>query len=337
MSKPGPIAAWSQYIAARTAAAGMMSFDVACNLDVAGSVGRLLHSIDKRHRQRCQASIKRAFPHYTQNQIDDIAEKSFEHFTRLVVEVFHTPREISIDSWSNHCQMENLAPALKILNAGQPAIMLTGHVGNWEALGYMLATLGYPVDAIARPIDNPLINDWLLGIRQKQGMRIITKFDASQRMIEVLDRGGTLAFIADQNAGDKGLFVPFFGSLASSYKSIGLLAMNQKVPIICGYAHRIGLNFKFEMGVTDVIYPDQWQDQEDPLFYITARYNRAIEMMIQKRPDQYLWMHRRWKSRPRFERLGKPMPKSLRRKLESLPWMDQQQIDAINQTNLDLK
>src|SRR5690606_19753661 len=132
--------------------------------------------------------------------------------------------------------------------------------------------LGYDVDAIARPIDNPLINRWLLGIRERKGMRIITKWDATERMLQVLEAGGALGFIADQNAGDKGLFVPFFGRLASTYKSIGLLAMNRQVPVVCGYAHRIGPGFRYELGVVDVIRPEEWESQRDPLFYITARY-----------------------------------------------------------------
>src|SRR5690606_20021345 len=103
----------------------------------------------------------------------------------------------------------------------------------------------------------------------------------------------------------RGMFVPFFGRLASTYKSIGLLAMRERVPIMCGYAHRTGQNFGFELGLDDIIEPHEWEGRRDPLYYITARYMRSIENMIRRQPAQYLWMHRRWKSRPRFERQGK--------------------------------
>ncbi len=127
------------------------------------------------------------------------------------------------------------------------------------------------------------------------------------------------------------MFVPFFGRLASAYKSIGLLAMQQEVPIICGYAHRLGPRFEYEIGASDIIEPGDWQNQPDPLYYITARYSRAIEQMIRRQPAQYLWMHRRWKSRPRHERQGKPMPSGLRKNLESLPWMDEAQMQQLQQ------
>src|SRR5690606_20892059 len=99
--------------------------------------------------------------------------------------------------------------------------------------------------------------------------------------------------------------------------------------VICGYAHRVAPGYQFELGVEDIIHPEDWQHRHDPLFYITARYSRAMEMMIRRRPEQYLWMHRRWKSRPRHERQGKPMPKALRRNLEDLPWMNQAQLEQL--------
>ena len=138
-----------------------------------------------------------------------------------------------------------------------------------------------------------------------------------------------LGFIADQNAGEQGLFVPFFGRLASSYKSIGLLAMRHDVPIITGHARRLGPRLEYELSCTDAIMPQDWADQPDPLFYITARYNRAIEQMIRRAPEQYLWVHRRWKSRPRNERLGKPLSARMIAKLEQLPWMTTDELDLI--------
>lgn len=327
---------WSQYLAARAAAMTLTCFSVRDNLRTAAAIGRTMYRFDRRHRQRALDNLTTAFPEWSDAQREQVALQSFEHFVQLAVEVCHTPRLLHIDTWPQHVRLGNLAPALRLMLQRKPAILLTGHLGNWEVLGYLLATMGFHIEALARPLDNRLINDWLLGIRQKRGLTVLTKFDATQRMVQVLSDGGVLGFIADQNAGDRGMFVPFFGKMASTYKSIGLLAMSQNVPIICGYAHRIpahdalGPAFRYEMGVADMIEPQDWADQPDPLYYITARYNRAIEMMVRMRPDQYLWMHRRWKSRPRYERQGKPMPASLRRNLEQLPWMDQAQLDRLS-------
>lgn len=323
------IAHWSQYLGARLAAMALTAFDVDANLRTAAAIGRQLYRFDRRHRQRAQRHLAVAFPEKTPEQIDDLARRSFEHFLQLVVEVCHTPQVLHRDSWSYRTKLANLGPSIDLLNAGKPAILVTGHLGNWEVLGFLLAVLGYRCEAIARPIDNPLINRWLMGVRQRRGLGIITKWNATDRMLEVLQAGGALGFIADQNAGDKGLFVPFFGKLASTYKSIGLLALDQNVPIVCGYAHRVGPGYRYELGTADVIRPEDWAGRRDPLYYVTARYMRAIETMIRSYPEQYLWMHRRWKSRPRHEREGKPMPAALRRNLEELPWMDAATLERL--------
>ena len=158
----------------------------------------------------------------------------------------------------------------------------------------------------------------VLGLQVQVADRIVS-------MIESADPGDRrVAFIADQNAGEGGLFVPWFGRLASSYKSIGLLAMKYEIPVVVGTARRLGGDrFKYRIELVDQFGPEAWADAPDRLFYITARFNRALETMVRRAPEQYLWIHRRWKSRPKWERKGKPMPASLRRRLEELPWMDE--------------
>ncbi len=320
---------WSEYLGARLAVMGLTLFDVQDNLRTASAIGRSIHRIDARHRERTLAHLAIAFPELSAARRAHLAIESFEHLFQLLVEIVHLPRLLHRDSWPRRLRLGNLGPAIELLNAGRPVIMLTGHVGNWEVLGYLMALLGYPMDAIARPLDNPLLYRWLLGIRERRGLRVITKWDATERMRQVLGGGGALGFIADQNAGDKGLFVPFFGRLASTYKSIGLLAVSQNVPIICGYARRFSALYEYELGATDIIHPHEWASRKDPLFYVTARYVRAMETMVRQNPAQYLWMHRRWKSRPRFEREGKEMPTALRENLESLPWMTQDLLDRL--------
>jgi len=320
---------WVSYVAARVGAMGLTLIDAETALGAATVVGRQLYRVDERHRVRAAGNIQRAFPEWSEARVQQVTRGSFEHLVQLVVEVLHLPRLINRDTWPRHLLLGDVASTIELLNAGRPVILLTGHVGNWEVLGYLMAVLGYPLDAIARPLNNPLIYEWLLDVRQRHGMRIITKWDATDRMLQTLNAGGALGFIADQNAGDKGVFVPFFGRLASTYKSIGLLAIRRNVPIVCGFAQRVSLRYQYVLGATDVIYPEDWKDRRDPLYYVTARYVRAIEQMVRQSPEQYLWSHRRWKSRPRHERLGRRMPASLRQNLRDLPWIGDQELEQL--------
>jgi KDO2-lipid IV(A) lauroyltransferase len=306
------------------------SFDLDQNLATAAGVGTLFYRLSHRHRQRALLNIAASFPEWPPGRVAETARRSIQHMFQLfMVDAVATPRRITETSWPRYLRVGELRGVLERLIRGEPTIFITGHCGNWEVLGFALAVLGYPLYALARPLDNPQLNRWLLGIREARGMRIITKWGATPILQQVLRSGGRLAFIADQNAGAQGLFVPFFGRLASSYKSIGLLAMRYEVPIVAGFAPRLNGRFEYELTATDIIRPEDWADQPDPLFYITARYNRAMELMIRRAPEQYLWVHRRWKSRPRHERLGRPMPRRLISKLETLPWLTPPELERL--------
>lgn len=330
LALPTTIIHWAQYVALRGVTGLIQCFDVEENLRTAADFGALFSRLNGSRRRRAEDHIAESFPDWPRQRVESVALRSMQHmFQIFMVESFAAPRLITPSTWTRYVRLGAVGPLLDLLVRGEPAIFITGHVGNWELLGTAMAAIGYPLVALARPLDNPHINHWLLKVREVRGMKIVTKWGATPILQDSLEQRGRIAFIADQNAGDQGLFVPFFGRLASSYKSIGLLAMRYNVPIVAGYALRLNGGFEYELSYSDFIRPHEWVDQPDPLFYITARYNRAMEQMVRQAPEQYLWVHRRWKSRPKHERDGKPVPKRLVAKLEQLPWMTDQDLQRI--------
>ncbi len=290
------------YLALRLVSAALHCFPVDLNLRTARLIGRCMYRLDRRHRNRALHNLARSFPEQSEQWREEMARRSMEHLVMLGVEVLFTTRLLRIDTWRRYIELDNLRDTVRLLlQRNQPIVMLTGHYGNWEILGYVLATLGFETVSVARPLDNPYINRWLLGVRERQGQRILDKKGAIAEVGDLLENGGTVGFIADQNAGNKGLFVDFFGRKASTYKSIGLLAMQYSAPVVIGYARRLGDRFRFRLAVQDIIYPSDWANQDDPLFYITQRYTAAIEQFVRDDPGQYLWVHRRWKTRPKGE------------------------------------
>ena len=179
--------------------------------------------------------------------------------------------------------------------------MVAAHYSNFEIMGYMLGLFGFDVYSIARPLDNRFISKYLYDVRQRAGQNIIDKKGAAELMDKIASSGTTLCFIADQDAGRKGIFVDFFGRKASTYKSIGLLAISNNVPIGVGYSRRVDNRFFFEIGVNRIIFPEEWQDKDDPLEWITTEYTKAIERFVREDPSQYWWLHRRWRHRPKEE------------------------------------
>lgn len=290
------------YLGVRLVSAALHCFPVDTNLRTARLIGDFMYLVDRKHRERAMHNLRRSFPDMSEPQRQHLARQCMQQLVMLAVEVLFTTRLIRLDTWVTYCQLENFNELLgMLLKRGQGLIMLTGHYGNWEILGYVLATLGFETTSVARPLDNPYLNEWIMGVRERQGQKIVGKKGATTEVTEVLDRGGAVGFIADQNAGSKGIFVDFFGRKASTYKSIGLLAMQYEVPVVIGYARRVDGRFRFSLGVQDVIYPQDWRAQDNPLRYITQRYTKGIEDIVRGEPGQYLWLHRRWKSRPKGE------------------------------------
>ncbi|MEE8169598.1 MAG: lysophospholipid acyltransferase family protein [Phycisphaerae bacterium] len=274
---------------------GWCWFHVPAWLPVVGRLGR--------HRDRAMQHLRLAYGDAFDEVVHRrVALRSMQHFAMLAVEVLLTPRLLTRWTWRRYVRLVDLEPALRLLLDRRGCIMLTPHFGSFELLGYALAMVGFPITAIMRPFDNDYLNGDLLDRRVRSGLELLYKKGAAQRAQEVLREGRALCFIADQDAGRKGIFVDFFGQKASTYKSIGLLAMEENVPIIVGAARRVWPHFRYEIFVQRIIQPADWRDRDDELRWITQEFSTAMEQMIRTAPEQYLWIHRRWKSRPREQR-----------------------------------
>ncbi len=290
------------YVLFRVVAMGLHTFPISSHLRTAQVLGNLMFRFDRKHRDRAMGNIRKAFPDMPEPEQREIARRSMQSLIMFFVEIMYTDRLVRIETWRRYVELDNFRDVLGLLlKRHNGLLMLTAHYGNFEILAYLLATLGFPTASIARPLDNKYISDWIFGVREKMGQRMILKKGATEEVTQELERHGVVGFVADQNAGSKGIFVDFFGRKASTYKSIGLVAMTYNVPIIVGYARRLGGQFKFQVGAQDIIYPDDWKSQDDPLRYITQRYTSAVEAFVRKDPNQYWWVHRRWKTRPKGE------------------------------------
>ena len=292
---------WLAYIGLRLLVAILYLFDVETNLRFARFLGRLMWKHYARGRQRALENLRASFPDKDEKWYETIGQKSCESIAMLAVDVFFTPKLVRKDNWRQYSRFKDAERAKWLSKENKGLIFVGAHYGNFEIVGYMLGLFGFNVYSIARPLDNPFISKHLYGVRENAGQKIIDKKGAAELFDKVASTGATLCFIADQDAGDKGIFVDFFGRKASTYKSIGLLAITNNIPIVIGYGKRIDNRFFFEMGVTRIIFPEEWAEKEDPLLWVTAEYTKAIEQFVREDPTQYWWLHRRWKHRPKAE------------------------------------
>ncbi|MCO6438306.1 MAG: hypothetical protein J5J06_14520 [Phycisphaerae bacterium] len=301
----GPVA-WLIYVLVRCVIALMQCFPIEWNLHTARLLARCWAAIMPRHRERAVQHLRMAYgsslPH---GDIERLADACLASTTMFAVEVLCMPRRITASTWARYVRLVNFEGLLEQIVSGRGCILVTGHYGSFELLGHVMAALGLPVTAVMRPLDNKYLNGWLVRTRRLRGLELLDKKGAALRSRTVLENGGMIGFIGDQDAGRKGVFVDFFGHAASTYKSIGLLAMATRRPVAIGCARRVGWKAQYDFVVQRVIMPEEWEAQDDPLRWITQAYTAGIEQFVREAPGQYLWIHRRWKTRPKAERSGR--------------------------------
>ena len=287
------------YLAIRIFAMFIHMFGMRRNYRTARWMGDLLYFVDRRHRLRAMGHISRSFPDWPDRKVRKVARGSMRSMVYLAMEILLTTRYIQPGRWVQYIYLTKQAANIRLLLArNKPIIYVTGHFGNWEVVGYVLARFGFPTFSVARRLDNPYLDRYVFGIREHTGQTILDKKSATGMLSQLLDNNEVIGFVADQDAGRKGVFVDFFGRKASTYRSIALLAIRHEAPIVIGYGRRIDEQYKFEIGVHRIIHPAEWAEQDDPVMWITQEYTRGIEEIVRTAPEQYLWVHRRWKHRP---------------------------------------
>ena len=298
------------YVGIRSLLAVMQMVPLESSLDSARVIARIWKIVLPRHRRHAIAHLQSSLgAECTPQELEQIADACMESVIMFAIELVCLPRRIGSLTWNRYIELVQFDAALRVLLEGRGAILVTGHYGSFEIMGHLLSALGFDIVAVMRPIDNHYLNKFVVASRKTNGLTLLDKKGAAASAEEHLRSGALVGFIGDQDAGRKGMFVDFFGRPASTYKSIGLLAMATKVPIIVGYARRMGNKPRYQVGVQRILYPDDWESQDDPLHWITQEYTTAIEEVVRDDPRQYLWIHRRWKSQPRATK-GSAAPKA---------------------------
>ena len=291
-----------QYVALRLVEMALQCFPIDANLRTARLAGDLLYWLDKKHRDRAMENLRASFPGASEAALRRTARRSCEHLIMVGAEVLCLPRLMQFNRFLDYVDIMPCLPSFQRMAAGKPCLLITGHFGNWEMVGYAAAAMGFPLTSVARPLDNPYLNAYVLRLRERTGQKILFKEGMTAEALADLRRGRPLAFIADQDAGRRGFFVNFFGRKASAYKSIAYLALEENAPLYVGGAYRVGNRFRYRIVMVDAILPSEYPKNLDGALAITQRYTAAIERTVRLAPDQYLWVHRRWKTRPPEER-----------------------------------
>lgn len=275
------------------AAAGKLSRERAEQLGE--SLGRFGYRRLKIRRKVVEEHLKRAFPERNDVWQRATAEAAYAHVGRemmTTLRLSHASRADVMGIMRHEVGRERLH---ELYNEGKGVVLVGGHFGNWELGSASLAAQGLPVDAIYQPQRNPLFNAALIEARHRLGLELIPRAGATKLALERLRQGRVLAVLSDQNAGRTGIYVPFFGRLASTHRGAALLAVRAGAPLFFGAAIRDGDHY---YGITEEISVSREGKLGDVVKRLTAGYTAYLENLVRRWPEQYFWHHRRWKTRP---------------------------------------
>ena len=296
-AKKPTLAHRAEYYAMRATIAGLraLSWEAACNVGAKlGALGYRPLGIRKRVVER---QIAAAFPDLRRAAVLKLARQSYEHLGRSFIETALL-NSLGKDGLQQLVEtVEGWEEIEEAMSKGKGAVMVTGHIGNWELAGAYVAARGVPLDAIARGMANPLFDAFLNHTREAMGMTIVHDSEAVRRTPRSLRGGRAVAFVADQGVlGLASTFVPFFGRPAKTPRGAAVFALRFDVPVIFVAALRQP-NGRYRIVVERVEAPQTGERDRD-VDAIVARFTQHLEKWVRAVPAQYFWQHRRWKRQP---------------------------------------
>jgi KDO2-lipid IV(A) lauroyltransferase len=295
-----PVVDWLVYLAVRTAVCVVQALPAATALGFADLLAKLAYRIDRRHRKVADENLRFAFPDLTDAARDRLVRACYRHFCTVAIEIAVLPRKLRMENWRDYATLVSGKDILSALLGSRPVLIVTAHFGNWELAGFALGVFGFRTYAIARVLDNPHLEGFLKRFRERTGQAIIAKKDDFDRLSDTLKGGGKVATLGDQDAGPRGVFVDFFHRPASAHKAVALMAMEfDAVMIVIGVPRvREGARWHYHIECEDVIDPREYAADPNAVKAITQRYHDALARLVRRHPEQYFWLHRRWKTEP---------------------------------------
>ncbi len=286
------------HLAARGFLAAGGALPLAATRPVGAAAGRLALLLAGTDRRRAREHLAMAFPELSPERRERILRETARHLGFTLAEVAWLWRAAP-DDVDRLVETEGFHHLEKALEAGRGAVLVTGHLGNWELLNARLATAGIPMSIAVREIYDPRLHVLATRLRSRFGTEVIPRgAEAGRRLAGALRRNRVVGLLIDQDIRDvSGVFVPFFGRPAWTPLGAAMLALRNGAPVIPAFCHRRPDGTHLARALPP-LPPPGGTSLRERVRELTARATAAIEAQIREHPEQWVWMHRRWRTRP---------------------------------------
>ena len=294
MTAPLTFSHYAEYYGLRGAVSALRRLSLRRAGDIGEWIGRLGYRPLGVRRDVVERQVRSAFPGLAEDDVKRIAVASYEHLGRTTIETAIVPEYSQREVLDLFERVDGWDIIERARATGRGALLVSGHIGNWELGGSYMAARGIPLGVVTRRMQNPLFDTYLNMTRQRLGMDVIHDADAVRKVPRLVRSGGMVAFLFDQGAaGLASTWVPFFGRLAKTPKGPAVLALRLDVPVIFACAMRMPSG-RFLMSFEELHVPHTGERDRDVDAMVNA-YTGALERWVRKYPGQYFWHHRRWK------------------------------------------
>jgi KDO2-lipid IV(A) lauroyltransferase len=264
-------------------------------------IASCIFHLHRRLRRVGNRSLTLAFPDLPAESRDNILRATFDSLGRLLGEFSQFPK-LKPESLEKVVKYRGLENYLKAAEQGLGVLLLTGHFGSWELCAFAQGMYGHPLNFLVRPLDNPYIDKMINGYRELSGNRVIDKNRAVRRVLETLKGRGDIGMLIDANTlPEEGVFCEFFGIPASCTSGLAVFALRSGAPVVPGF-----LIWDENKGIHELIFEPAVElvrtgDFKEEVRINTARFNKVVEDYVRRYPEQWLWIHKRWRTRPEGE------------------------------------
>jgi KDO2-lipid IV(A) lauroyltransferase len=291
---------WMEYAGYRLTVGILNLLPEGLALGIGGAFGWGAGTLLRVRWQTVMEHLRHAFPEKDEEWRRRLARASFRHLGRESVATFRLSRMGAAEVRAR-TDLVGWEAVLEAWSQGKGLIIATGHFGNWEMGGSSVVAHGIPCDAVVQAQRNPLFDADLVAVRKRLGLGVIERKTAPKKVIRSLRKGRSVGILGDQNVRRGGVFVEFFGKLASTPRGVAIFALRTGAPVFLGMARSLpGLPQRYQVSFKPVEFTPSGETEEDILRF-TELYARLLEEVIREAPEQYFWQHRRWKTRPTEE------------------------------------